>query len=429
MAPVAPLPATPAPAGPSLSESDLAAATALAVRLRAEPGVFPDEAALASSAGLSRVGLRRLVQECFHTTPEAWLRAARVAAVCRGLLDGRRVVADLAVEAGWREPERFAADFLAVTRLAPEAYRRIARSRAFLLELPSDYLAGPVLSFLGRDLEGRAERVWGTGFAKALLLDGRPAVLSVELAPGTVRCRIESEGSLSPAAAAAAHRAVLRLLGLYGPSADPAPFLRRLRRLGLARLARGREGLRPPLSAEPFEGLAWAIVGQQINVAFAATLRRRLIEVCGSPAPGGLVAHPDASAVAALDPGDLTPLQYSRRKAEYLIGAAREVASGALPLEELALGPAALAEQKLLAVRGLGPWSAQYILLRALGFGDCVPAGDAGLSAAAVPFFGLDHRPGPDEVRALLAPLAPHRSLATCHLWASLGDPAPGGAA
>lgn len=426
MAPVASLPATSAQPDPNLSESDLSAAEALALRVRAKPGAFPDEAALAAAVGLSRPGLRRLVQECFHTTPEAWLREARVAAVCRGLLGGRRRVADLAAEAGWTDPASFAVDFLAVTCLSPESYRKIPRARGFLLELPPDHLSGPVLSFLGRDLEGRAERVSESGFAKALLLDGRPAVISVEFEPGGGRCRIESERLLSPAAAAGAHRAVLRLLGLFGPSADPAPFLRRLRRLGLSRLAQGREGLRPPLSAEPFEGLAWAIVGQQINVAFAATLRRRLIETCGSPAPGGLVAHPDAVAVAALDPGDLTPLQYSRRKAEYLIGAAREVTSGALPLEELALGPASLAERKLLAVRGLGPWSAQYILLRALGFGDCVPAGDAGLSAAAVPFFGLDHRPGPDEVRTLLAPLAPHRSLATCHLWASLGDPVPG---
>ena len=418
MGPVASLPATSVAPDP-----ETAAAAALAARVRAEPGAFPDEASLAAAAGLSRAAVRRLVQEQLHVTPEAWLREVRVAAVCRGLLGGRRRAADLAAEAGWRDPARFAADFLAVARLPPESYRQIPRARAFALALPADHLAGPVLSFLGRDLEGRAERVWASGFAKALLLDGRPAVLAVEIAPGAARCRVESAEALSPAAAAAAHRAALRLLGLAGPAGDPGPFLRRLRRLGLSRLARGREGLRPPLSAEPFEGLAWAIVGQQINVAFAATLRRRLIEVCGRPAAGGLVAHPDAAAVAALDPADLTPLQYSRRKAEYLIGAARAVATGALPLEEMAGGPAPAAERRLLAVRGLGPWSAQYILLRALGFGDCVPAGDAGLSAAAVPFFRLDHRPGPDEVRALLAPFAPHRSLATCHLWASLGDP------
>jgi 3-methyladenine DNA glycosylase/8-oxoguanine DNA glycosylase len=74
-------------------------------------------------------------------------------------------------------------------------------------------------------------------------------------------------------------------------------------------------------------------------------------------------------------------------------------------------------------VRGLGPWSVAYLLMRGYGFADCVPVGDAGLSAALQRFFALDHRPGAGETRTLMEPFAPFRSLATYHLWTSLGDP------
>jgi DNA-3-methyladenine glycosylase II len=61
-------------------------------------------------------------------------------------------------------------------------------------------------------------------------------------------------------------------------------------------------------------------------------------------------------------------------------------------------------------------------MLRALGLPDCAPVGDAGLAAALTRFYALDHRPGPEETRALLEPFRPYRSLATAHFWASLAD-------
>src|SRR5262249_50230382 len=126
---------------------------------------------------------------------------------------------------------------------------------------------------------------------------------------------------------------------------------------------------------------------------------------------------------ARLDPADLTRRQFSRGKAEYLLNAARAIATGELPLDELADGTATRAEQRLLALRGIGPWTAQYVLLRPCGFADRLPRGDAGLLAALVRYFALDARPDAAGMRALMAPFAPHRSLATVHLWASLAEP------
>jgi 3-methyladenine DNA glycosylase/8-oxoguanine DNA glycosylase len=93
------------------------------------------------------------------------------------------------------------------------------------------------------------------------------------------------------------------------------------------------------------------------------------------------------------------------------------MADGTLPLDALAHGPATLAEPALRALRGVGPWTAQYVLLRGLGFADCLPAGDSAIAAAMQGVFGLDHRPDAREQGALAAPFAPHRSLLTWWLW------------
>src|SRR6185369_5386942 len=102
----------------------------------------------------------------------------------------------------------------------------------------------------------------------------------------------------------------------------------------------GRRGLRIPLWADAFEGITWAIVGQQVNLAFAFRLRKSLIELCGVPVDEHFIAHPIPEAVAKLDYEDLTRRQYSQKKAEYLIDIARSIASGKLSLHKLMEAPA-----------------------------------------------------------------------------------------
>jgi 3-methyladenine DNA glycosylase/8-oxoguanine DNA glycosylase len=161
-----------------------------------------------------------------------------------------------------------------------------------------------------------------------------------------------------------------------------------------------------------------------VNLRFASTLRRRLIEHCGAAAPSGMRAHPAPAAIAALEPGALRRMQFSGRKAGHLIGAARAVAAGELKLPDLAGRPVARARHALLALPGIGPWTAEYVMMRGFGFGDCVPVGDAGLETALQRFYGLEARPDAERTRALMARFAPHRSLATEHFWQSLHDPA-----
>lgn len=408
-------------------DPDLERVADLLAAMRRDPAAFPDVAALAAAAGLGASRLHELFRLHLHAGPADVLRRQRVAAAIARLLGGdehtgERVL-DVGFAVGFDSASAFHAAFRRVARLAPGEVRDMPRRRGFRLALPADFRADLTWAFLGRDPESPTERVAPGRLARALDLAEGPAVLEVELAGGAAHCRVVAPGALSPASWQAAHRTALALLGLHD---DPRPFERRLAREGngLARLLDGRRGLRVPQAPSPFEGLTWAILGQQVNLAFAYRLRQRVIELAGRPAGGGLVAHPTAEAVAALDAADLVRRQLSRRKAEYLLDAAHAVAAGDLPLDELARGPAPALERALLARRGIGPWTARYVMLRACGLADCVPVGDAGLTAALERFYALPGRPGREETEALMLPFAPHRSFATNHLWTSLGGPA-----
>jgi AraC family transcriptional regulator of adaptative response / DNA-3-methyladenine glycosylase II len=393
----------------------------LLTRLRADPSAFADIGDLAKACGISSTKLNDLVRSEAHLTPAALLHRERIDLACRLLLGGNDRVVDIAYGVGYDGEATFHRQFLAATGLTPGGYRDLRKNRRFRMQLPAGFRAAEALAYHGRDAEGPAERRIGEdGLIKALSLDGIPTILELTFAAETLTCRVVSDARLSPAAMAEAHHIARRMVGL---ASDAIGFETRAKRdAGIRRLIGGQPGLRIPLTPTLFESLAWAIIGQQINLAFATSLRRSLIEIAGQPVPGasGMRLHPDADAVAALKPTDLTSQRFSRSKAAYLIDAARLIASGDLDLAALADGSVRQAENRLLAIRGLGPWTSNYIMLRGFGFGDAVPVGDSALATALQRFFGLDARPDARETAQLMAPFAPHRSLATCHFWASL---------
>lgn len=368
----------------------------------AGPGPVTSTTGLAAAVGVDTPRLEALFRAHLHAAPETFLRRASVRADCHRLVEGE-AVRDLDARTFRRE-----------TGLTPEAYAALLETGRCELALPPGFRMADLLRFHGRDAQSVSERVEGTTLRKAYLAEGIPAVLTLAFGKGRVAVALEG-GPGTRGASAGAHAAALRLLGWHG---DPGPF-----EAAHPDLARGREGLRIPLTLDPFEALVWAIVGQQVNLAFAYALRRDLIRLAGLPAAHGLIAHPDPGHLAVLGPEALQALRFSRRKAEYLVGAAQAVAGGHLRLD--ALPTATGAGRALLALRGCGTWTAQYVLMRGLGFGDCVPMGDAALTLALQRRFGLPERPDAAATARLMEPFAPHRSLATFHLWAGLkGVPA-----
>ncbi len=401
--------------------SDLALFDGLAARVRAAADAYADTAALASACGVSQTKLGELMHGHAHMAPAAWLRRERVRAAQRLLFAMPDRIADIGFAVGFESESVFHRQFLAITRMTPGAWRALKDASVFVLHLPDGWRAQEILAYHGRDPESRCERVVDRRLFKALNTQDGSVILEIALEGEGAWCRLHAPHGAGPETMEQVHAVALRMLGLTGDVAGFESKAARDSRMAL--LLAKRRGLRVPMTATGFDALCWAIIGQQIHVKFAASLRRALIERTGQEIDG-MLAHPQAEAVASLDIADLTKRHFSRAKADYVVHAAREIAAQRLEVETLGEGSAVAAEKSLKSVRGIGTWTARYMLLRGAGFADCAPVGDSALATALQRLHGMAERPGYDRVDELMRDFAPHRSLATCHLWASLKDAA-----
>ncbi|MEC5397808.1 DNA-3-methyladenine glycosylase 2 [Uliginosibacterium sp. H1] len=293
---------------------------------------------------------------------------------------------------------------------------------AWRMALPAVYRFDDARSFHGRDLECVAEQVMPDGLHKAFVWRGAAVHLAIRLRASDGVGEALCDASVTPAVADPAGLvAVAR--GLLGLQLDVAAFVRAVAPdAHLAALVAQRPGLRIPQCATPFEALSWAITGQQISLAVAISLRRKLIRLAGRPLDGQRHCYPSAKDVAALRAEDLRAVGFSTAKAATLVEVAQRVADGALPLDAW-LGDALPADdirQRLLALRGIGPWTVNYCLLRGFACADASLHGDVALRKALQHLLQRDEKPGIGETEAWLQQFSPWRSLVAAHLWASL---------
>lgn len=180
-------------------------------------------------------------------------------------------------------------------------------------------------------------------------------------------------------------------------------------------------GLRLMGIADLFEAMSWGIIGQQINLAFAYTLKSRLVEAFGESVEWNGCKYwifPKPEVIAELSTSDLTQLQFTGRKAEYLIGIAKLMYEHRLTKEELlALGNGPAMEKALVQLRGIGPWTANYVLMRCLRVPTAFPIEDVGLHNAVKHLLKLDAKPTLAYLRELSAPWGDYKSYATFYLW------------
>jgi AraC family transcriptional regulator of adaptative response / DNA-3-methyladenine glycosylase II len=260
------------------------------------------------------------------------------------------------------------------------------------------------LAFLGRRAIPGVEAYEHGRYARTLRAPGGPARIELHAtAAGAVTCRVELADRRDLSLVTERAR---RLLDL---DADPSAIDAQLGADPvLGSLVAARPGRRSPGAVDGFEMAIRAVVGQQISVSGARTLLGRIAAEHGSRAFDGPAGQmfPDATELAAVDPATL-PMPRSR--ARTVLAIADACASGAL-----SLAPDADHDREhaaLLALPGVGPWTADYIRMRALGDRDVLLATDLGVrrSAAAL---GIDLADGRPQ-------WAPWRSYATHHLWAA----------
>jgi DNA-3-methyladenine glycosylase II len=261
-------------------------------------------------------------------------------------------------------------------------------------------------------------------YRRALMLNGRPRLLEVRAEGGADQPALRIallDGPATPSQLDAATALVARCFRLaedvtpldHLAEADPA----------FGTLVQRVRGLRALIMPSAFEALVWAITGQQINVAFAYKLKRVLIERFGRRLEHDNCTYflfPDPERLATLDRDELRALQFSGQKARYIVDLARLIADGRLDLEGLRSLPAEAARATLMELRGVGRWTAEYVLMRGLGARDELPAADIGLQTAAARIYRLDRRPTEPELRALAEPWAGWRSYYAFYLWFTL---------
>lgn len=393
-------------------------------RLFESPGSYRKASDLARAAGVSLSTLHELVRRYFQTTPARLMRRARIRGSSAQLLRSERSITEIALENGFESLSAFNLHFREQMRLRPSAFRELRDSASFTISLPSSFDRQSMLAYLGRDPMSRTDRVIGQAFETAVFLDGRPARLRIELDDAFAVCTF-SGSDPSAAAFAEAHAIALRRLGL---GVGPDGFEHLIRHLPDTDRTVYRPGLRVPLTSTPFDGMVWAVVGQQVNLSFAFTLTRALVDLCGTDAGLGLRTMPRPIELAGLSVTELQARQFSRAKASYLTGLARAVMEktvcGAHDTSRLDAIPATRVERELTAVRGIGVWSARYIMMRGYGFEDCVPVGDVALERSLMRTFSLEQRPDHHETESLMARFSPFRTLATFYLWQSLSEAA-----
>ncbi len=172
-----------------------------------------------------------------------------------------------------------------------------------------------------------------------------------------------------------------------------------------------------------FEALCWCIIGQQINLTFAYSLKRRLTEVYGQKIEfeGKFYwAFPKPENLANLTPEDLRSFQFSQKKAEYVIEAARQFVAGNISKEILASLTTDEAIKKLTSIRGIGEWTANYLLMKSLRRHECITHGDVGLFNALAKLKNFPKRPDKQQILDLFADYKGWEAYLVFYLWRSL---------
>ena len=262
----------------------------------------------------------------------------------------------------------------------------------------------------------------GTLF-RALEAGGEIVLASIRSAGGVEEPALEVEISGADPGAAAADWVFDAALRLAGARTDLRPFYAALEPDDpMAQFARRLRGLGLPQTPTPFEGLVLAILGQQISNQVARILRDLLVDTFGAAAEiGGETRRtfPSPSALASAGPDALRAIKFSARKAEYICDISAQAADGRLDLDAIGALPSEEAVERLVSLRGVGPWTAHWLLVRSYGHADGFPAGDLAVQRNLGILYGDGSRMSESEARAVSERWKPHRSLATTYLFAA----------
>ena len=371
---------------------------------------------LARRLAVSERHLQRILVDAVGAPPLALARAQR-AQTARVLVETTELaLSDIAFAAGFPSIRQFNETIRQVFAASPSELRGAKRrgepgeagSLTVRLALRMPYDSAALLDWLGTRAVTGVEELEGGCYRRTLTLPGGNGTVALEPQADHVQATFRL-GTIADLPAAVARSR--RLLDLDADPQAIAGVLGNDETLG--RLVRSRPGLRAPGAVDGAEWAVRVILGQHISVRAARTVTGRLVATYGKPLDhreGGLThAFPSPESLAE---ADLVSLGLTRARAEAVRTLSRQLADGKLVLDVGA--DRCEAEEHLLAIPGVGPWTVAHVALRSLGDPDAFPAGDLGLQLAAT-------RLGLGDHALALAKRAnrwrPWRGYAAHHLW------------
>ena len=412
--------------GPGLAWSVMDASRTLARQaaewLAMEPasGEAPALAALAARLGVSGRHLRRIFRAEHGVTPIQYVQTRRLLTAKQLLTDTRLPVSQIALASGFGSLRRFNAAFAQSYRMSPSRLRGDAADDpqpqddaiGVALGYRTPYDIARLMRFLAQRAVPGVEAVDGLRVRRTLragVVAEAAGWMEAEFEPADGRVHLRFAPAFAPASARVV-AAARRWLDL-----DAAP---QIIDAALADLP-GDAGLRLPGSLDAFELAVRAVLGQQVTVAAARTLARRLVERFGEPlvTPWDDVARtfpsPERLTAATLD--DVASLGIIRTRANAILGLA-QAWSAIAPRLHAHQPPDALIES-LCARPGIGPWTAHYIAMRALSWPDAFPPHDVAVLKAMKRLFDCGSQ---READTIAQAWQPWRAYAVLRLWNSL---------
>jgi AraC family transcriptional regulator of adaptative response / DNA-3-methyladenine glycosylase II len=372
---------------------------------------------LAREYGLSSRQLRRAVISEFGVTPVQLAQTRRLLLSKQLLTETRLPMTALAHASGFSSVRRFNDLFQSRYGLNPVRFRRTAGESAgqgvtLKLAYRPPLAWHELQAFLvGRGAAG-VECAERQRYLRTVRLDGHGGWIAAEPVKGRDLLAVEVSAQLVPVLA----KLLPRLRRLFDLDAHPELIGHTLSRdVRLLSAVRSCPGLRVPGALDGFELALRAVLGQQVTVKAATTLFGRFARAFGEPAqtPYAGLAYfgPEAKRVARASVSELIALGLTQRRAQTVADLAQAVASGALDLD----GGVRMEEslERLLEIPGIGPWTAQYVAMRALRDPDAFPYSDLGLMKAL-------NETRPRAVLAAAEAWRPWRAYAALHFWKQL---------
>jgi len=413
---------------PGAAPVDALSRLVAAAMRRIEDGALSDGTSvedLADALGVSGRHLRRAMQAELGVGPLPLAESRRLALARQLIVDTALPMTEVAFASGFRSVRRFNAAVRARYGRPPSAMRRggVARDlrgsetpgETVTVRLPyrPPYDWPAILGYLAAHAIPGVELVRDGVYLRTAAVGALRGWLSVAADPERAALRATISTSLTGALMSV----VARLRRLFDLDARPAAIAAHLvRDRRLARHVRARPGLRVAGAFDPFEAAARAVLGQQVSVAaggtIAARLTRRLGEAITTPHPWLTRLFPHAEAIAGATARDLAALGVPGSRAATLRALAHAVCRGEICLDA-ASEPVQLVDQ-MLALPGVGPWTAHCLAMRGLGWPDAFPEDDLVLRKA---LGGISGR----QARALAERWRPWRAYGATHLWTERG--------